>query len=77
MTEQDQRAWVEMCNWFNDKIKVDEDRVDNVWFNDEPHFNLDGYINSKSFTTAFAHLKGYSLVYNKFENHSGTLLVWG
>ena len=37
-----------MCNWFNNKMKEDEDQINNVWFSDEAHLHLDGYVNSEN-----------------------------
>ena len=48
LTAQDKRARVEMCNWFNNKMEEDEDWLDNVWFTDEAHFHLEGYVSSKN-----------------------------
>ena len=84
LTEQDQYARAEMCSWFDDKMEEDKDWIDDVWFNDEAHFHFDGHINSKNCvfwrskptqTFCSSLRKGYSLMCNKFRNHSGTLLV--
>ena len=48
LTAQDKLARVEMCNWFNNKMEEDENWINNVWFSDEAHFHLDGYVNSKN-----------------------------
>ena len=48
LTAQDKFARVEMCNWFNNKMEEYEDWINNVWFSDEAHFHLDGYVNSKN-----------------------------
>lgn len=48
LTEQDQRAQVEMCNCFNDKMEEEKDWIKNVWFINEAHFHPDGYVNSKN-----------------------------
>ena len=48
LTAQDKLARMEMCNWFNNKMEEDEDWINNVWFSDEAHFHLDGYVNSKN-----------------------------
>lgn len=45
LTAQDERARIEMCIWFNDKMEEDEDWIDDVWFSDEAHFHLDVYVN--------------------------------
>ena len=37
-----------MCNWFNDKMKGEDDWINNVWFSDEAHFHLDDYVSSKN-----------------------------
>ena len=87
LTTQDQRARVAMCNWFNDKMEEDEDWIDNVWFSDEAHLPsrwtcqfkelciLGNSTTTGSIATAFAQLKGYSLVCHEFKNHNWTLLV--
>ena len=48
LTAQDKLARVEMCNWFNNKMEEGENWINNVWFSDEAHFHLDGYVNSKN-----------------------------
>ena len=37
---------VEMCRWFESKIEEMPDFLQNVWFSDEVHFSLSGYVNS-------------------------------
>ena len=39
---------LEMNQWFEDKIEEDPDFLDDVWFSDEAHFWLCGYVNSKN-----------------------------
>ena len=46
LTANDQKTRVDMCNWFNDKNEDNQDWIDKVWFTDEAHFHLDGYVNS-------------------------------
>ena len=39
---------VEMCQWFESKIKENPDFIQNVWFSDEAHFSLSGHFISKN-----------------------------
>ena len=39
---------VVMCRWFCEKIDVDPDFLDDLWFSDEAHFLLSGHVNSKN-----------------------------
>ena len=47
-TANDEKTRVDMCNWCNDKMEENQYWVDKVWFSDEAHSHLDGYINSKN-----------------------------
>ena len=47
LTAQNEQAWVEICNWFNNKMEKEGDWI-NVWFSDEAHFYLEGYVNSNN-----------------------------
>ena len=38
-----------MCRWFLSKIEEDAEFLNNVWFSDEAHFSLNGYVNSKNY----------------------------
>ena len=48
LTNGDQTARVDMCNWFLEKTEQNGNRVNNVWFSDEVHFHLDGVVNSRN-----------------------------
>ena len=39
---------VEMCQCLEIKIEENPDFLQNVWFSDEAHFSLSGYVNSKN-----------------------------
>ena len=48
LTANDEKTRVDLCNWFNDKKKKNQDWIDKVWFSDEVRFYLGGYIDSKN-----------------------------
>ena len=48
LTPDDMTKRVIMCQWFCDKIDVVPDFLDNVWFSNELHFLLSGYVNFKN-----------------------------
>ena len=48
LTANEEKTRVDITNWFNDKMKENQDCIDKVWFSDETHFHLDGYINLKN-----------------------------
>ena len=48
LTANNEKTRVDMCNWFNNKMKEIQDRIDKVWFSDKAHIYLDGYVNSKN-----------------------------
>ena len=48
LTQADKDKWVIMYRWFCDKIDMDPDFLDDVWFSDEAHFLLSGHVNSKN-----------------------------
>ena len=37
-----------MCQWFQDKIELSPNFLNDIWFSDEAHFLLSGQINSKN-----------------------------
>jgi len=47
ISPQHQRDRVEMCKWFLARLEEDETFLQRVWFSDESHFYLNGYMNSK------------------------------
>ena len=49
LSEANARERLEMCHWFLDKIESDAQFIDNLWFSDEAHFYMNGYINSKNY----------------------------
>ena len=48
LTQADMEKRVTMCRWFCDTIEDIPDFLDHVWFSDEAHFLLSGYVNSKN-----------------------------
>ena len=48
LTQADKDKRVVMCQWFCEKIDMDPDFLDDVWFSDEAHFLLSGHMNSKN-----------------------------
>ena len=40
---------VAMCRWFLEQIENSAEFIENVWFSDEAHFYMNGYINSKKY----------------------------
>lgn len=40
---------VSFCEWIREKVSVDEDFLSNVYFSDEAHFWLNGYVNSQNY----------------------------
>ena len=44
----DKTQRVTMCQWFMERHEGNEDFLDDVWFSDESHFHLSGYVNAKS-----------------------------
>lgn len=48
LTQGDRNKRVIMCDWFCEKIDVDPDFLDDLWFSDEAHFLLSGHVNSKN-----------------------------
>ena len=48
LTQNDMEKRVETCRWFKSKIEELTDFLQNVWFSDEAHFSLSGYVYSKN-----------------------------
>ena len=48
LTQADMEKRVTMCRWFCDTMEDIPDFLDHVWFSDEAHFLLSGYVNSKN-----------------------------
>lgn len=46
LTESDKLLRVQMCEWLIGKMEDDNEWIDNVWFSDEAHFQLNGVVNS-------------------------------
>ena len=47
ISPQHEQDRVQMCNWFLGQLRGDETFLNRVWFSDESHFYLNGYVNSK------------------------------
>ena len=48
LTQNDMEKRVETCRWFKSKIEELADFLQNVWFSDEAHFSLSGYVYNKN-----------------------------
>ena len=48
LTQVDIRKRYLMCDWFNGKVRENPAFLNDVWFTDECHFHLSGYVNSKN-----------------------------
>ena len=51
LTSKNMEKHVEMCQWFESKIEIEPDFLNNVWFSDKAHFSLFGHVNSKNSRT--------------------------
>ena len=48
LTDADKEKRVTMCEWFCNVLENDKNFLENVWFSDQAHFLLSGYVNSKN-----------------------------
>jgi len=48
LSAQDKARRVNMCDWFHEAMAAEPDFIEHLWFSDESHFSLDGYVNKKN-----------------------------
>ena len=73
LTETDEWAQLQYCSRLLSMIYVDPDLYSNIWFSDESHIHLNGYINWQ--TTHFLGFKRPDVVVQK-SLHSAWVSIW-
>ena len=72
-TETDERARLQYCSQMLSMTYADQDFFSNIWFSDESHIDLNGYINQQ--TTRFLGFERPDVVVQK-PLHSARVTIW-
>ena len=73
LTETDERARLQYCSRVLSMTYADPDFFTNIWFSDESHIHLNGYINRQS--TRFLGFERPDVVVQK-PVHSARITIW-